>query len=366
MKDLPIIVFGATGYTGRLLCEPRPGDSSAASPPEIRVADVADRASLARLLEPARVVVNCVGPFLLYGLPVLEAALAAQTHYLDISGEYPFMLETHRRHDEALRRDVVLVNGVGFDVIPTDVAAVLAATAFQEEGGAAVEQVDIAFGARGRVSRGTARSMLQGLAQGRGSGAAFVAGRFIEEPLGDKIWGGAAASAAGPADLHLGSVGRRRHRAAQHPIAERAGLLRGARDGRQGAAAHAGALGACPKPQRGLCAGPVRRRTSRHCLAEPRRGLHHHRDHGGPLRRALCAIRLRGARRVDPDAGLRRKAPARRTRGGRGDLGRRQVASDSCYFTSLSPSRSIAMARACRRDVQDFDNPMLAPTCSSV
>jgi short subunit dehydrogenase-like uncharacterized protein len=227
MRQFPLVVFGASGYTGRLICAELqrrglsfaiagrqraklealrdklrglPAGAGAKAEPEIIVADVADRASLARMAEAAQILIDCVGPFALYGPPVLDAALAAGTHYLDITGEYPYMLETYRRHGEALRRDVLLVNAVGFDVVPTDVVAVLAATAFADLGLTAsdLSRVDIAFAVRTPASRGTARSVLEGTARSRGVGAAWVAGQLLQEPVGAKTWEAPLPSPIGP------------------------------------------------------------------------------------------------------------------------------------------------------------------------
>src|SRR4029077_6553065 len=76
-----------------------------------------------------RVVLACAGPFARMGAPVREAALATGRHYLDITGETPYIMATAERDGEARARGVALVNAVGFDVVPTDAAAVLAADA---------------------------------------------------------------------------------------------------------------------------------------------------------------------------------------------------------------------------------------------
>src|SRR4029450_4659681 len=103
-----IAIFGATGYTGRLIAhelrrhalpvllagrDAQKLDALAAKGggAETLVADVGDRASLDRLAERARVLINCVGPFVDYGEPVVRAAIAAGAHYIDTTGEQPFL-----------------------------------------------------------------------------------------------------------------------------------------------------------------------------------------------------------------------------------------------------------------------------------
>lgn len=222
MRDYPIVVFGATGFTGRLTCiELQRSEAASPGTPDVRtdtrfaiagrqrdkllalqeelartgpapdviVADVDDAASLARMAASAQVLLDCVGPFSVYGPRVQDAALAAGTHFLDISGEYSYMLATYRRHAEAERRGVVLVNGVGFDVIPTDAAAALSAEALREGTGRAPRRVRIAFSMQAaRLSRGTMRSMLRQASTGGLGGASYQGGLWVEEPVAKEIW----------------------------------------------------------------------------------------------------------------------------------------------------------------------------------
>src|SRR3977135_3035180 len=99
-RDLSVVVFGATGITGRGVCahlaeRAKTNDFTWAaagrdaekigrvlgdlgvSAPETIVADVAAAASLAAMASRARVVLNMVGPYTLYGEPVIEACIAA-------------------------------------------------------------------------------------------------------------------------------------------------------------------------------------------------------------------------------------------------------------------------------------------------
>ncbi|MBU2695476.1 DUF5938 domain-containing protein [Pimelobacter sp. 30-1] len=110
----PVIVYGASGYTGRLICEylrefgvpfiaaGRSADKLKASMdahvPGIETADYDivevghDVASLTELFSGASVVCNTVGPFSKYGPEVVEACLAAGTHYLDTTGEQDWLI----------------------------------------------------------------------------------------------------------------------------------------------------------------------------------------------------------------------------------------------------------------------------------
>jgi saccharopine dehydrogenase (NAD+, L-lysine-forming) len=200
MSDpVAVVVYGATGYTGKLICAElkRAGVSFAISGRdagklqalatqlggaiEVVPAGIDDPAALEKMAARGRVVLDCAGPFARLGRPVQNAALAAGRHFLDITGEHTYMRETFARDEEAKRRGVALVNSVGFDVVPTDAAAVLAA----EAAGAPVGELRIAFHTAMRPSQGTARSALEAAEHG---GLAFVDGEYRVEPVGAERW----------------------------------------------------------------------------------------------------------------------------------------------------------------------------------
>jgi saccharopine dehydrogenase (NAD+, L-lysine-forming) len=197
---LDVVVYGATGYTGRLVAAELARQNVAFAvagrdagkldalvralgrPVEAISAPLDDAAALERMAARARVVLDCAGPFARWGKPVQDAALAAGRHFLDVTGEAGYMRDTAQRDAEARARNIALVNAVGFDVVPTDAAAVLAA----EAAGTPPERVWIAFGNRGAgPSQGTSRSMLDGA---RFGGAAFVDGKLRPEPVGARRW----------------------------------------------------------------------------------------------------------------------------------------------------------------------------------
>jgi NAD(P)-dependent dehydrogenase (short-subunit alcohol dehydrogenase family) len=118
----PVIVYGASGYTGRLICEylrqygvpfiaagrdeQRLKDSMASNVPGIETADFEVRAvdhevgALTQLFSGAQVVINTVGPFSKYGPTVVEAALAADVHYSDTTGEQDWLLTCEAQYGE--------------------------------------------------------------------------------------------------------------------------------------------------------------------------------------------------------------------------------------------------------------------------
>jgi short subunit dehydrogenase-like uncharacterized protein len=177
----PIAVYGATGYTGRLiagelrrrgadvvlagrsrpkleiLAEDLGGDLA------IREASLDDSAALWELLQPCAAVIACAGPFQLHGEPVLAAAVETGTHYLDTTGEQPFMLKVFDDYGpSAERAGVALVTAMGFDYLPGDMLAALTA-----EGMGSLDEIVLAYAVRGfGATRGTALSALGMMAGG--------------------------------------------------------------------------------------------------------------------------------------------------------------------------------------------------------
>lgn len=138
-----IVLFGATGYTGGLTLDAmvrrglRPvvagrdvARVEALAGPlglEHAVADVRDAVSVASLVHPGDVLVTTVGPFVKHGLPALEAAVEVGAHYLDSTGEGPFVRTVFEHHGpRAQARGVALLTAFGYDFVPGNLAAGLA------------------------------------------------------------------------------------------------------------------------------------------------------------------------------------------------------------------------------------------------
>jgi short subunit dehydrogenase-like uncharacterized protein len=146
-----LVLFGATGFTGGLTAEylstsgPRElrwalvgrnrakleavraalGRSTAVAPePDLLVADAADPGSLAPVAEAAGVVITTVGPYALYGEPLVAACAAAGTDYVDLTGEPEFVDRMWLGYHEPARKSGArLVHCCGFDSIPHDLGA---------------------------------------------------------------------------------------------------------------------------------------------------------------------------------------------------------------------------------------------------
>ncbi|WP_227981377.1 saccharopine dehydrogenase family protein [Nocardia spumae] len=175
-----IVLFGATGYTGRLTAEALLAGGAAPvlaarnagalatlaadlGGAETAVADVGDPDSVRRLLGGGDVLVTTVGPFLRYGGPALAAALGAGAHYVDSTGEGPFIRDVFDRDAEARAAGVALLPAFGFDYVPGNLAAAKALRAAPDAAGA-----DIGYFIAGPGTSGGTRASMAGMLFERG------------------------------------------------------------------------------------------------------------------------------------------------------------------------------------------------------
>jgi short subunit dehydrogenase-like uncharacterized protein len=91
---------------------------------EYRVASLDDPGTIDQALTDTTVVLHCAGPYLHTSKPMVEACLRTGAHYLDLTGEIPVYEALASRDIEAKSCGVMLLPGVGFDVVPTDCLAV--------------------------------------------------------------------------------------------------------------------------------------------------------------------------------------------------------------------------------------------------
>jgi short subunit dehydrogenase-like uncharacterized protein len=168
-----LAVYGATGYTGQLVARElarreidavlcarngaklRHLATELGVPFPLRAATIDDSDGLRRALSGVDAVINCAGPFTFYGAPVIEAALDVGAHYVDTTGEQLYMQRVFEHYDApAEERGVAVVPAVGFDYVPGDLAAAVAARDLDR-----IEEVVVGYSVRGfGASRGTLRS----------------------------------------------------------------------------------------------------------------------------------------------------------------------------------------------------------------
>jgi short subunit dehydrogenase-like uncharacterized protein len=177
-----IVLFGATGYTGRLVAEAmvergmRPVlaarsreklDALAAELGgglETAPADVSDPPTVSALVERGDVLVTTVGPFARWGAPAAAAATTAGAHYLDSSGEPAFIREVFERYGPAAERGGCgMVTAFGYDWVPGNLAGGLA---LRQAGDEAV-RIDVGYFLTGRAapSGGTRASLAASLGE---------------------------------------------------------------------------------------------------------------------------------------------------------------------------------------------------------
>lgn len=184
-----LLVYGANGYTGELIieaCVQRGLQPIVAGRRAESLAPIAARHGLTSrafpLTEPqlsaglagVTVVLHAAGPFFRTSAPMVAACLARGIHYLDITGEIAVFEACKARHDAAQAAGIVLMPGVGFDVVPTDCLA-----ARLNEALPGAQLLELGFAGGGGFSRGTLKTMLLGAGEG---GAIRRDGRIMRVP----------------------------------------------------------------------------------------------------------------------------------------------------------------------------------------
>lgn len=187
----PILIYGANGYTGKLIATEackrglkpvlagrnRDALDALSDPLKLtrRVFELHDAAEIDRNLDGIRIVLNCAGPFSQTCEPLLEACLRKQIHYLDITGEIDVFALCHHTHKRAQHEGVVVFPGTGFDVVPTDCLAAMLKRRLPD-----ATHLVLGFEATGGPSPGTATTSVASLAKG---GRACIDGVVVEVPL---------------------------------------------------------------------------------------------------------------------------------------------------------------------------------------
>jgi short subunit dehydrogenase-like uncharacterized protein len=147
MTEKPVIVYGASGYTGRLVCEYLREYNVpfvAAGRDKTRIQEAMDKVPgidtveheiievahdvepLAELFDGARVVLNTVGPFAQYGREVVEACIASGCHYLDTTGEQDWLIICDEEYGQRMAdKGLLLAPGIAQMYTTSEIAAQL-------------------------------------------------------------------------------------------------------------------------------------------------------------------------------------------------------------------------------------------------
>ncbi len=198
-----IVVFGATGYTGRLVAEQlvargqKPVIAARSVERleqlaaelgglETAVADVDRPASVRELVEEGDVLATTVGPFARWGGPALDAAIGAKAHYIDTTGEPSFIRRVFQQEGpRAERAGCGLLTAMGYDWAPGNLAGALAL----RDAGDAAAAVRIGYFMRGEVgadgmSGGTRASAMGAFLV---PGHTWRGGRIVSERGGARV-----------------------------------------------------------------------------------------------------------------------------------------------------------------------------------
>ena len=194
-RDYDVMLWGATGFTGRLVAEyllaqygtdgelrwaiagrdqaklERIGRDIGISPDalDITIADSHDAASMDRLASATQVVISTVGPYAKHGTRLVEACARNGTHYCDLSGEVQWMrkmIDSYQQEAEA--SGARIVHSCGFDSIPSDIGVWFLQSEAKRRTGAACSEIKLLVKAmRGGASGGTFASMMNAVEEGR-------------------------------------------------------------------------------------------------------------------------------------------------------------------------------------------------------
>ncbi|UXD89252.1 saccharopine dehydrogenase family protein [Thalassolituus hydrocarboniclasticus] len=189
------MIYGANGYTGELIARAAVKQGlrpllAGRSPEKVQklaqelgtdaVAFSLDNATqAAAAINGCSIVLNCAGPFSATAEPMMKACLQAKSHYLDITGEIAVFELAQSLHQQAKTAGIVICPGVGFDVIPTDCVAAALKAALPD-----ATHLALGFDSRSGFSPGTAKTSVEGLAQG---GKIRRDGKIVSVPLAYKI-----------------------------------------------------------------------------------------------------------------------------------------------------------------------------------
>lgn len=215
-RAFDVVVYGASGFTGRLVCEHisqayqgkvrwamagrdrakletiRSGlaeSNPAVEAVPLIVADAFDLPSLTTMAQKTAVVINVAGPYAKYGDKVVEASVEGGAHYCDLTGEVNWIKRMiDRHHEEAARKGVKVVHCCGYDSVPFDIGALVVADHIRTKLGKGTSQIfGLVKDARGGVSGGTiASAMNMAEAEDRADVRAAMGDKYYLCPAGTR------------------------------------------------------------------------------------------------------------------------------------------------------------------------------------
>ena len=182
-KKLDLVIWGATGFTGKLVCEYITNSYNSKDlnwtiagrneekllklknrlniKNSILIGNSNDKSSLEKICGKTKVICSTVGPYALYGTNLIHACIKMKTNYCDISGETQWIrkiIDTF--HEKAKKQKIKIVNSCGFDSIPSDMGVYFCQSNYYKENGEYANEINMRVaGTRGGFSGGTYNSL---------------------------------------------------------------------------------------------------------------------------------------------------------------------------------------------------------------
>ena len=166
------LLYGAYGYTGTLLAKEakdrkhdvvlagRSGEKLIPMAEELNLDyvtfDLKNEELVFNTIKDYDLMFNAAGPFKYTSPPIIKACLKGNTNYLDITGEIPVFEQNFNYNNHARENDIVIISGVGFDVIPTDCLAKYVSKKLQNP-----TSLEIGIASMSELSPGTLKTMLE-------------------------------------------------------------------------------------------------------------------------------------------------------------------------------------------------------------
>jgi short subunit dehydrogenase-like uncharacterized protein len=172
MKNKKVLIYGAYGFTGEIisnLSKKSPFKTTLAGRDRHKinslatdiglpflVFDLNNQSVIRKMIRGFDLVIHAAGPYKYTAIPMVEACIAENVHYIDITGEWQIFEQIARYHEQAISAGIILLPGAGFDVVPSDCLATYAKSLMPN-----ATSLTLAFQGGGNASRGTTLTALE-------------------------------------------------------------------------------------------------------------------------------------------------------------------------------------------------------------
>ena len=187
-KKYDMVIFGATGFTGKLICnyiskhkdaknlnwsiagrnKEKLEEISREYSVDYLLADSFDDSSLNTMSQKAKLIITTVGPYSIYGENLVASCIKNDAHCLDLTGEPDFVKKIYTNYNElAKNSNSIIIHSCGFESIPSDLGAYITVKKIN------ADDIDLTYylKTKGKISGGTWASFLNSISSGIGSSA---------------------------------------------------------------------------------------------------------------------------------------------------------------------------------------------------